>query len=361
VNNQSSALLKRETVEIQGGLVKRITGIIAVLIVMIVGSATPSDRADAQRRGESELVARWDLQSSGVDDDLTGVFFIDSERGWAIGKNNTIIATRDGGKNWRRLMERDEHGQSFEDVVFTSKTDGWVGCRGTLLHTTDGGESWIPASTLRRTQDFGFGSGSSVGSIRFQLATLNTGVGVHRSDDGGKRWQRVGDLPRNGYQDIFFVDPQHGWVIGNYATQSIGYTTDGGKTWGFADETVQESISNKIRFANPTTGWAFASSGSVILASTDGGKTWNNQATTLQSYRTSVDISVLNEREVFIASSESVIHTTDGGKIWRVIGKFPSSTVSALSFPDSSHGWVVGRKGYISHFHLVGAGSQSAR
>jgi len=92
-----------------------------------------------------------------------------------------------------------------------------------------------------------------------------------------------------------------------------------------------------------------------VLASSDGGKTWKAQPTGLPEYRPPVDISVLSERQVFICTTEAALSTSDGGDSWKVIGNFRSGTISAISFPDSGHGWVVGRQGFVSHYHLVPA------
>jgi photosystem II stability/assembly factor-like uncharacterized protein len=191
-----------------------------------------------------------------------------------------------------------------------------------------------------------------VGSSWFQLDPEHTGVGLYRTDDGGKIWQKAGEVPENSYQDLFFFDAKHGWIVGRYLKKSIAYTTDGGATWTGITQEVSETT-NKIRFASPTTGWAFGKNGSFVLASSDGGKTWKQQPTGLPDYRPPVDISVLSERQVFINTTEAVLSTSNGGDSWKVIGNFRSETISALSFPDSNHGWVVGIKGFVSHYHLV--------
>lgn len=315
-------------------------------------------RAAAPAKTPATSAARWEVQQSGVEDDLLDVCFVNAEVGWAVGKANTILRTRDGGKTWTRAVDRRERGgYEFTDVVFTSPTEGWIRATGTVLHTSDGGESWAPATKLNRSGlDYGFGPGSVVGSTRFQIHVPNTGVNVYRTDDGGGSWATVGELPRNAYGRIFFIDQQHGWVIADFQEKSIGFTTDGGKTWNFVNERVSNR-SPQIKFVNPTNGWAFGEE-STLLASVDGGHTWKRQYPGIPGYHPLRGMAFLNEHEGFIAAEDKVIHTTNGGGSWQTFGSFPPSTVYALSFPDNSHGWVVGKDGYISHYHLVTAGNR---
>ena len=336
-------------------------------LVMITSSAraqvkqrTQQQKPPAEAATRSKPIARWDLQQSGVEDDLIDVCFVNADIGWAVGKSNTVLRTRDGGRTWTRAMERDEHGYQFTQVIFSSPTEGWIRAAGTVLHTGDGGETWTPATHLKKELDMGFGDGSVVGSVRFQIHVPNTGTGVYRTDDGGASWVRLVSLPRNDYQRVFFVDEQHGWVIANHGDQSIGFTTDGGKTWDFVTEQVSYR-DPQIKFATPAIGWAFGQDGSTLLASVDGGHTWKRQYTGIPGYHPLEGMVFVNEREGFICAEDKVIHTINGGNSWQSVGSFPPSTLSALSFPDNSHGWVVGRKGYISHYHVVTGGPEGPR
>ena len=45
----------------------------------------------------------WELLRTDQSVPLRAITFVDAERGWAVGGLGTILATRDGGKSWRRL------------------------------------------------------------------------------------------------------------------------------------------------------------------------------------------------------------------------------------------------------------------
>ncbi|HVS37389.1 MAG TPA: YCF48-related protein [Gemmataceae bacterium] len=45
--------------------------------------------------------AHWDVQQTGQPLPLDGAFFADEQHGWAVGELGSILATTDGGKNWK--------------------------------------------------------------------------------------------------------------------------------------------------------------------------------------------------------------------------------------------------------------------
>jgi photosystem II stability/assembly factor-like uncharacterized protein len=73
---------------------------------------------------------------------------VDSKRGWAVGLAGTILHTSNGGNTWSaQKMEIKNQSKSLKpslaEVRFVNETTGWiVGDFGTILHTTNGGKIW---------------------------------------------------------------------------------------------------------------------------------------------------------------------------------------------------------------------------
>lgn len=326
--------------------------------VLIPNGAAASGNPSQAGQTIVRYEARWDVQQSGVDDTLYDVFFMNPLAGWAVGDNNTIIRTTDGGVTWGRATERREGGPQFTEVTFVNENEGWVAGGATLLYTRNGGETWQPAA--QPAQGFGrYGPAAVVGSTRFQLSVPTLGNRLYRTDDGGRSWTATqATLPHNDYEDVSFVDPMRGWMVrGGFSvfTDKVVMTEDGGNTW----RTVEQQVyyAPRIQFVNPTTGWVFGENGSAILLSVDGGWTWERQFTGLQSSNALTDMHFLNEVVGYVLSNVGggiVIRTTDGGWSWHQIGRLGApSNVRAISFPDPEHGWVVGDRGFIIHYHLV--------
>src|SRR6187399_939743 len=77
---------------------------------------------------------------------LTAVFFIDAQYGWAVGHDETILNTVDGGENWTRSHFAPEAQQPLLDLWFANRVSGIaVGAYGAYFTTNDGGRHWSSA------------------------------------------------------------------------------------------------------------------------------------------------------------------------------------------------------------------------
>lgn len=99
----------------------------------------------------------WVAQVSGTTERLHGVGFWSADFGYAVGEHGTILATRDGGATWMPqasgiVPDPNVEGDNpiINDVDCVSATEAWAvreigwmpGQSGTLVHTTDGGQTW---------------------------------------------------------------------------------------------------------------------------------------------------------------------------------------------------------------------------
>src|SRR5689334_12789841 len=77
---------------------------------------------------------------------LTAVFFADAEYGWAVGHDETILNTLDGGETWTRSHFAPEAQQPLLDLWFANRVSGIaVGAYGAYFTTNDGGRHWSSA------------------------------------------------------------------------------------------------------------------------------------------------------------------------------------------------------------------------
>ncbi|TAJ98379.1 MAG: hypothetical protein EPO39_18395 [Candidatus Manganitrophaceae bacterium] len=74
--------------------------------------------------------------------------------GWAAGRGGVLMQTEDRGATWNRVSTGTQ--QTLNDLFFIDPARGWlVGWMGTLLQTADGGKSWQRAPSGTRNDLFG--------------------------------------------------------------------------------------------------------------------------------------------------------------------------------------------------------------
>lgn len=87
----------------------------------------------------------WQQAATPVQSQLTSVFFLNRQQGWAVGHDSTILHTADGGKSWHiQLFKPDPStDKPLFDIYFSNERDGLaIGAYGAFYRTTDGGLNW---------------------------------------------------------------------------------------------------------------------------------------------------------------------------------------------------------------------------
>jgi photosystem II stability/assembly factor-like uncharacterized protein len=99
----------------------------------------------------SVLASSWTRQPSGTMAWLRSVYFLDQNRGWVAGSGGTVLQTTDGGETWKRLqtLTRD----TLHDVYFADENVGWLIAERDFLKLKTDDE---PRSYLLKTEDGGF-------------------------------------------------------------------------------------------------------------------------------------------------------------------------------------------------------------
>ena len=84
----------------------------------------------------------WMTQNSGTSSILQSVFFVDKNNGWIAGAG-PIIHTINGGATWM-AQSTPPHSGFYVSVYFIDVMNGWAcGNEARIIHTTDGGNTWV--------------------------------------------------------------------------------------------------------------------------------------------------------------------------------------------------------------------------
>jgi photosystem II stability/assembly factor-like uncharacterized protein len=295
----------------------------------------------------------WVRQPAGTFAWLHSVFFLDQNRGWAVGSRGALLATEDGGRSWVARPRPSE--AVLRDIYFSDARNGWVVCekniyelktkdepRAFLMKTSDGGASWkrinmgvadVDARLLRAVFSPG-GRGWAFGE----------GGAIYASEGVGAKWVRLQVPTRHLLLGGTFIDEQRGWLVGAGAT--ILQTSDGGETWNLAHlSDAKEVRLNAASFVDHRVGWAVGSGGSVYRT-VNGGRTWLAQDSRVSADL--FDVKFLDAGEGWAVGAEgTLIYTSDGGLHWTVEPSGTTHPLERVFFANRTHGWAVGFGGTI--------------
>lgn len=268
----------------------------------------------------------WQLMPTGTDRALYSVQFVDAENGWVSGQDGIMLHTTDGGKNWSRQAT----GTSVYlfAVAFLDRQRGFaVGDRATLLETKDGGQHW---------------------AIRKLSQT-----------EGLTEAQRIESQDPVLY-DVFFVDQNHGWVVGEFG--KIMHTQDGGVTWveqqnslighGVFDVLDIPTFFG-VHFTNRTDGFVAGLDGKIARTN-DGGTTWRFEEMELDYPIVDPLFEVLpmgQGNAWGVGAAGEIVRLEAGANKWKraKLGMEVATWLRGIEFITPENGWIVGGFGLILH------------
>jgi len=264
--------------------------------------------------------------------DLFSVSFPTERDGWACGRMGTILHTMDGGKTWVRQASGTDY--SLSSIFFVDQRLGWaVGDEGTIIHTGNGGGTW---EKQKSPVPFALMHVHFVTPLKGWIVTEKTHI--LSTDDGGKIWKIQFKDEDYILKAISFCDSLHGWSVGEYGY--IYHTKDGGATWkkqagyfGISERTgeaVGEAYLFSVKAVDPQTAWAVGIDGTVIKT-LNGGKSWQEVVT--GAPRTQLFCVAADRADrILIAGNGVFLSSIDGGRTWQ----------RPVFSPSINYGWLYG-------------------
>ncbi len=290
--------------------------------------------------------------------------------GWTVGDlwdgYGTILRSTDSGETWVRQGGADQFANVHFSGVFAvdpytawvvgSEDDGYA----TIYHTTNGGETWerkgssdpasadyIPVAELQK-----------IHAVGDDVWTVGMDTILHTSD-GGATWtnQFPAGYENIALQGVYVLDSKTVWATGGPDEDDqavILKTTNAGRTWTrqTGGDVAAAEYCLGISAADANTAWTVGRP-YIVLKTTDGGTTWMRDTyfSDNPSYQYDInEVYAVSTSTVWVASDFSIYRTTDGGHSWDIFFNDDLAFLG-ISAVNAQQAWGshVGRSGYIVH------------
>ncbi len=287
-------------------------------------------------------------------------------------------------------------------ICFIDSANGWVaGDSGIVLHTTNGGASWVSQNTgiSNEIHELFVVDRSFAWALAFEypVDTLWYGTYLLKTTNGGTTWTRR-DYYAEFYYALSFFDSVNGWMGGNSGT--ISKTTDGGLTWsqalidssivsgfpvyhfdfysrnyGFALGGRMDLAGVVWRTTNGGQRWSASSEsgepihalhyvdsmhlvavggdldvGSGMIQSDNGGGRWQYTYLGIWGEAKSLSFRTPAEGWATLGFAGTYMVTRDTGNTWEAFYSPDSTAMHDVVFIDSTHGFMVGKNGTILRY-----------
>ena len=172
------------------------------------------------------------------------------------------------------------------------------------------------------------------------IAVGNLGT-IIRTTNGGESWTEEISSTTNDLYGITFID-QNTWAA--VGINTILRTTDGGITWSYQPSPGASNAYMNVSFSDINNGLVVSENGKTVRT-TDGGMTWTSQFIGQTSL---YGVSFVSQNSALVVGGYGIISKTiDGGITWNKQSDGTLNDLDDICFTDSNHGTVVGGNGTI--------------
>jgi photosystem II stability/assembly factor-like uncharacterized protein len=354
---------------------------VGLLIASLLFSSQISNKLMATDPVPWELVMQWQPCKA----NLRAVHAFDSQHVWIGGSQGTILATDDGGVNWRDISPASHAKSEFRSLWSLGPKTAVAATAGqpaVILRTEDGGDSWSEVFRSNAEETF-FNGLRFVDPLRGMAFSdpVNGRLLILRTVDGGKSWQPIasdsipaaepgeaGFAASNSGLTLFKLDSSRGegtappivvWIGLGGSTEGASrlfHSHNFGDTWKIAMvDPIQRNASSGIfalALMNPQRGIAVggdytreSGAQSHIAITEDGGLHWRlPKGTPPRGFRSGL---VYVTAVGFICVGPTGCEASVDGEDWEKVSDVGYHAVVA----DDVQGlWCVGSDGRVAHF-----------
>jgi len=274
--------------------------------------------------------------------DLSDIWAVDEDVIWAVGSNNTILRSQNGGQGWLRIQSPAHPANpNLLTICILNRDNIWIsGGNGAVYNSLDGGSNW----TVFDTNFFQSGRMQGIWVINSQRIFVVGGVEqqgraergfVGYTVDGGTTWETF--VPANDYNKNGWISVvSHGYTVVIYGGKShYMVSTDEGETWRNDSLDVGggggKADINHMIMPDDLTWWAAMDEGHIVLTG-NGGSTWDDQGLQSAGGMFLIGISAYDMNLALVVGETNgyppmggILRTTNGGTTWSIVRLYHSA------------------------------------
>lgn len=247
------------------------------------------------------VLTQWSEQVNPSGKKQHGVFFLSSNLGFTCGDTGTVQRSTNAGVTWFSSNVGISGNVNATDIFFASQDTGYCTA----------------------------GSGSLTGKI-------------YRTSNSGASWTIMFDTTNIGMRDVFFINVNTGWAVGNGGT--VKYTSNTGINWVSRNFNGTTNTNVFALSADTVFVSGFGSSG-YIVKSVNGGINWS--FTTVPANL--ADIRFIDFVDSYtgyagglaLGGLGGMCKTTDRGLTWVQLLSYSGTTPTDCAFMNANTGYVV--------------------
>jgi photosystem II stability/assembly factor-like uncharacterized protein len=333
-----------------------------ILAMMLLPALAASASASPSSKGHYNAISNppWISQSSGTTNTLQSIHFINTTEGWAAGGKTTLLHTTNGGNTWSAVTNTTvDPSRGFNSVHFLDQNVGWVGGTRSIIRTVNSGASWMGVQYTSNEADVIRATFPISSTVVWQVGMqnmCNPCYPVHTrytfSLDGTIRTSYSHYLASHQFHrvsGVSFIDQDNGWSVGVsvFTSSSIIVRITNG-TSDSPNFTVQTSFAKKLRqiqMLDANNGWVIGDGG-TIMKTINGGDTWSPQTSGTTADLNGVYFVDLNNGWV-VGDGGTILKTTDGGDTWTTEASGTTNDLRGIFFVGLTQGYAVGANGTI--------------
>ena len=265
-----------------------------------------------------------------------GVARPSDDRIWFAGSKGKIVSiAKDGGTE--RLATGTA--STLQDVAtWDGQHAVAVGNDGVVIHSGDGGRTWLKSESVPRSQVANKFTRLRLGGAGTAFAVGEMGA-LLQTKDAGKTWNRLRAEEDLAWNDIAILPDGRLLVVGEFGRMS--FSSDGGGTWADVSSPVPTSLM-AVSFKDAGLGVAVGLEG-VVLVTRDGGQHWERMAVDIHDHI--FDFAWDERRQQWIGGGSlgRWVTGSPGAESWRT-GRLDATDLSwhTRVLPTDQGTWFIG-------------------